>query len=1187
MKRFFSLFIFLIIIWGCTQKELENPSLMISETDYISETEGFVSATKTSLTSSNEVVWSKSDKVIIFQGSTEGDIFQVSDVSAGTSKGIFSQIDDVDEDTTEGDKFSKKVAVYPYLDEIAIDEIIKNENDEVEGFVLSGICIQSVQQYAKDTFGNGAFPMVAVTEDLSDYNLNFKNVCGVLKLKVKGTGMLKSITVEGNDDESLAGTSSVKVLSKDLKPVIEKIEDADKSVTLDCGEGTQLNPENETNFLIALRPVGFKHGFKVSFTFSDGRTRIIETSKENPIRRSAVLAMPVINLDEIVTEDDYVDEYGINHGTGMEIDGVVWAPVNCGFRAPETDESGNVVRAGYPYGKLYQWGRKYGQGYSDDNYSDEEVAEVMEWSVDYWQLFQDEYFSVYFKLGIIDNNYDWAENRQGIDVGRNDMWRKQKEDRYLKTCFDPCPEGWRVPTYEEMSSLIAHRSSSLQYFGTSGYMFCGKDDYSEDAPSVFLPSAGYRNENGQCGGREAEGYYWTSSATSDGLSSSVKFDAGQSGCHTSYRSCGYSVRCVRNDEEEIFVHLMDILFDNYTVKLAEGDIKPLNVRFNPENATVDALTWRSEDETIATVTSEGCVIGVSAGTAGIVAECEGISSRCVVRVLPQIEKIDYVDEFQVNHGKGVKIDGVIWAPVNCGFHASYYPYGKLYQWGRKYGQGCSLDYDRDVPEIAVGPVSHHEGQAEGNADVFFETETKYNSYNWLLTANYHLWNKGTEKSPVRTDFDPCPDGWRVPTNEELAHLVKHYSSWTKYNGQNGYWFSGMSDYTYSSPSVFLPAAGYRDYYGNEYVRGSYGLYYSSSMSYGGAYMLWQSSSNAHMKSGWNCGYGCSVRCVQDAGFTQTCSIPAESVSLNKEEVVLMIGGSVVLQPTVYPADATYDYLVWESEDESIAVVDQSGKVTAVSSGITGIKVSAGDASVKCLVMVASVNGSIEYIDENDVNHGRGTNIDGVVWAPVNCGYEKPTDDNKGYSYGKLYQWGRRFGQGYSLEYDSEEPQIVAGPVSVAVADNDDNSNVFYTATSENSYNWLTYFNSNLWNSGTESNPEKTAYDPCPKGWRVPTYAELLSLSAHYSKKMEHEGQTGYWFTGSVIYSSSITNKVFLPIGGDISYDGSKGTFGVSSSYWCSGTHSPTRSYALAVRWSVQLMNWERLASGYYVRCVQE
>ena len=37
---------------------------------------------------------------------------------------------------------------------------------------------------------------------------------------------------------------------------------------------------------------------------------------------------------------------------------------------------------------------------------------------------------------------------------------------------------------------------------------------------------------------------------------------------------------------------------------------------------------------------------------------------------------DYVDEFGINHGKGVKIGETIWAPVNCGYHQIDFKYGK-------------------------------------------------------------------------------------------------------------------------------------------------------------------------------------------------------------------------------------------------------------------------------------------------------------------------------------------------------------------------------------------------------------------------------------------------------------------------------------------------------------------------------
>ena len=130
-----------------------------------------------------------------------------------------------------------------------------------------------------------------------------------------------------------------------------------------------------------------------------------------------------------------------------------------------------------------------------------------------------------------------------------------------------------------------------------------------------------------------------------------------------------------------------------------------------------------------------------------------------------IDYDDYIDEYGINHGHGVNIDGVVWAPVNCGYHVANYKYGKLYQWGRKYGQGYYSTFntsqnDAATPETVTssGPVTLDKGQSESNKNVFFE-----NSKDWLSPKDNGLWNSGTEASPKKTVYDPCPTGWRVPT----------------------------------------------------------------------------------------------------------------------------------------------------------------------------------------------------------------------------------------------------------------------------------------------------------------------------------------------------------------------------------------------------------------------------------------
>ena len=240
--------------------------------------------------------------------------------------------------------------------------------------------------------------------------------------------------------------------------------------------------------------------------------------------------------------------------------------------------------------------------------------------------------------------------------------------------------------------------------------------------------------------------------------------------------------------------------------------------------------------------------------------------------------IDYIDEYGENHGPGVKIGETVWAPVNCGYHKTDFKYGKLYQWGRKYGQGYSGNlYDTDGNKsgtysdasypsgdnLVAGPVSLEIGQSKENADKFY-----YNSSDWTSPHDDKLWNSGSEDNPIKTEYDPCPNGWRVPTFAELDELCKNRLAWaTDENGQSGYWFSGENPYAETGPRVFFPAAGYRD--GNDGSASSLGIdgyYWSSchldriSASYLYFYSYFYGSDVYMIESIRACGF--SVRCVQ-------------------------------------------------------------------------------------------------------------------------------------------------------------------------------------------------------------------------------------------------------------------------------------------------------------------------------------
>ena len=240
---------------------------------------------------------------------------------------------------------------------------------------------------------------------------------------------------------------------------------------------------------------------------------------------------------------------------------------------------------------------------------------------------------------------------------------------------------------------------------------------------------------------------------------------------------------------------------------------------------------------------------------------------------------DYVDEYGVNHGQGVKIGEIVWAPVNCGYHATDYKYGKLYQWGRKYGQGyyggiydidgnTSENYaDATVPQRVEGPVALEEGQSMENIGKFYYNRTQ--PYHWESTQNNALWNSGTEDSPVKTEYDPCPEGWRVPTSAELSELSQNMSLWTtSEEGQIGYWFSGMTSYSADVAQVFFPAAGQITFAsGGATARGRDGFYWSSTARGNYACGFDFTSTNIALDTDARA-RGHAVRCVQDSEHEQ-------------------------------------------------------------------------------------------------------------------------------------------------------------------------------------------------------------------------------------------------------------------------------------------------------------------------------
>ena len=108
-----------------------------------------------------------------------------------------------------------------------------------------------------------------------------------------GNDRIASVRLTGNGGEVLCGPAEIKAFVDYSVPSITMTGD-DTEVTLDCGEGVQLNMDEATSFIISLPPMEFAEGFTVELTDVDGGKMTVTASVANTITRSSLLRMPAI-----------------------------------------------------------------------------------------------------------------------------------------------------------------------------------------------------------------------------------------------------------------------------------------------------------------------------------------------------------------------------------------------------------------------------------------------------------------------------------------------------------------------------------------------------------------------------------------------------------------------------------------------------------------------------------------------------------------------------------------------------------------------------------------------------------------------------------------------------------------------------------------------------------------------------
>lgn len=245
MKKAFIVFS-IILLASCAK---ENATVPVRETLAISGPD-----VKAHLADGVNAVWDAGDKVSVF---FEGGANECWDYTGadGASRGSISH-----EGTSYRVGSGRFTAVYPYDSGASMSQDVISTT------------IPASQTYRNSSYGWAL--MVSSTENAS---LQFRYACSFIRVCLHGAGAVKTIQVQGNNNEDLCGAAKVNIAGNTPTTSLSA---GSKVITLAGASATMesLSIDSEKDFWVGIAPGSYSKGLTVTVTLANNNTETIAVS---------------------------------------------------------------------------------------------------------------------------------------------------------------------------------------------------------------------------------------------------------------------------------------------------------------------------------------------------------------------------------------------------------------------------------------------------------------------------------------------------------------------------------------------------------------------------------------------------------------------------------------------------------------------------------------------------------------------------------------------------------------------------------------------------------------------------------------------------------------------------------------------------------------------------------------------